>query len=137
MANKRIVYDTRDLENATEEMLRGVNRALLAAAFKIRDDMRDEFRRSIGEYKYATEDYYRMAQGIMVGKLQDGSVKIHALGNYENDGTWKARFFVGGTTYRKNVNGDKGYIKANNAIDKGMNNAQNTLNNYINNALNN
>ena len=78
MANKRIVYDTRDLENATEEMLRGVNRALLAAAFKIRDDMRDEFRRSIGEYKYATEDYYRMAQGIMVGKLQDGSVKIYA-----------------------------------------------------------
>lgn len=134
---KRIVYNTRDLENASQEVLRGVSRALLAAAFKIRDDMREEFKKSQGEYKYGTEKYYNLAEGIMVGKLDNGQVKIHALGHNENDGTWKARFFVGGTTYRENNRGNKGYIKANSAIDKGMDNAQKILNNYINNVINN
>ena len=135
MAN-RIVYDTRDLENASAEMLKGINRALLAAAFKIRDEMRNEFIKSQSQYKYGTEEYYKMAEGIMVGKLDNRTVKIHTLGHKENDGTWKARFFVGGTNYRKNSKGNKGYIKSNEAVDKGMNNAQNTLNNFINNALN-
>lgn len=132
---KRIIYDTRDLENASAEMLKGINRALVAAAFKIRDEMRDEFRKLQGQYKYATSDYYKMSEGIMVGKLDNGSIKIHALGHKENDGTWKARFFVGGTVYRKNNKGNKGYIKSNSAIDNGMKNADNILNNFIKNAI--
>lgn len=133
---RKVVYDTRDLENASKEMLMGVDRAVLAAAFKIRDDMRSYFKKSISKYKYATEDYYKLANGIMVGKLEYGQVKIHALGNRENDGTWKTRFFVGGTSYRENQNGNKGLIKKNEAIDNGINNGEEILKNYINNALN-
>ena len=132
----KIVYSTRDLENATAEMLKGVNMALVAAAYKICDEMRDEFKKSQPQYKYGTEDYYRLAQGIMVGKLDNGRIKIHALGHSENDGLWKARFFVGGTTYRENSKGNKGLIKSNDAVDKGLSKGQNILNNFINNALN-
>lgn len=132
----KVVYSTRDLENATADMLKGVNMALVAAAYKICDEMREQFKKSQSQYKYGTPDYYKLAQGIMVGKLEDGKIKIHAFGHTENDGTWKARFFVGGTAYRSNSKGDKGMIKANEAIDKGLSNGQNILNNFISNALN-
>lgn len=132
----KIVYSTRDLENATSEMLKGVNKALVAAAYKICDEMREEFRKSQSKYKYGTEDYYKLASGIMVGKLDNGKIKIHALGHSDNDGTWKARFFVGGTSYRENSKGNKGMIKSNDAVDKGLEKGQNILNNFINNALN-
>ncbi len=137
MGKQRLIYDLRDLEDASTEILMGINKAVLAAAFTIRDEMREEFKKSASQYKYGTENYQRLAEGIMVGKLNDGQVKIHALGHKENDGTWKARFFVGGTTYRKNSNGNKGYIKENAAVDKGIKNAETILNNYINNVLNN
>ena len=132
----KMIYSTRDLKDATSEMLKGVNKALVAAAYKICDDMKEEFKKAQSQYKYGTKDYYKLAEGIMVGKLENGSIKIHALGHRENDDLWKARFFVGGTSYRKNSKGDKGYIKENDAVDKGMKNGENILNNYINNALN-
>lgn len=137
MARNRLIFDTRDLENASNEILEKVDKALLAAAFKIRDEMRDEFKKSQSNYKYSTSEYKKMASGIMVGKLNNSQVKIHALGNRVNDGTWKARFFVGGTTYRKTNKGNKGYIKSNDAVDKGLNNAENILNSYIRNTLEN
>lgn len=132
---KRVIYDTRDLSDATEEMLRSIDRAVLASAFRLRDEMRDQFKKDITLYKYATPDYYRMAEGIMVGKLRDGHVKIHALGHKENTGDWKARFFVGGTDYRKNSKGNKGFIKKNEALDDGMANANTILTSYIQNAI--
>ena len=94
-------------------------------------------RKDITKYKYATSNYYKMAEGIMVGKLRDGYVKIHALGSKENKGDWKARFFVGGTMVRKNSRGDKGLIEYNSAIDDGMKNANTILSTYVKNTLNN
>lgn len=133
----RQVFDTRDLSEASAEVLRGVDRAVLAAAFKIRDEMRDEFKKDITQYKYATSDYYKMAEGIMVGKLRSGKVKIHAMGHKENTGDWKARFFVGSTTYRKSpTKGNKGFIKSNEAVDDGLRNAESILKTYIQNAIN-
>lgn len=137
MGKQRLIFDARNLEDASAEMLIGINKAVLAAAFKIRDEMREEFKKSASQYKYGTEAYQRLAEGIMVGKLNNGQVKIHALGTNQNDGTWKARFFVGGTTYRKNQNGNKGYIKENSAVDKGIRNAESILTSYLNNVLNN
>lgn len=136
MGRSKLIYDTRDLENATADVLARVDKAILAAAFRIRDDMRSEFKRSKTDYKYSTQDYYRMSSGIMVGKLNNSKVKIHALGHKENDGTWKARFFVGGTTYRQNEKGNKGFIKSNEAVDRGLRNADTILNTFINNTLN-
>ena len=137
MARNRLIFDTRDLETASKEILEKVDRALVAAAFKIRDEMRDEFIKAQSNYKYNTSEYKKMAGGIMVGRLNDSQIKIHALGHKENDSTWKARFFVGGTTYRKNNKGNKGYIKSNEAVDSGLNNAENILNSFIKNSLDN
>lgn len=137
MAKNKLIFDTRDLESASQEVLEKVDKALVAAAFKIRDEMRDEFLKSQSNYKYNTSEYKKMAQGIMVGRLNNSQIKIHALGNKVNDGTWKARFFVGGTTYRKNNKGNKGYIKSNEAVDNGLTNAESILNSFIKNTLDN
>lgn len=137
MSKHRLIFDERDLSTATEEILKKVDRAVLAAAFKIRDEMRAEFKKDISLYKYATKDYYRMAEGIMVGKLTNSKVKVHAFGPKQNDGTWKARFFVGSTTYRKTIKGNKGFIKANSAVDDGLRNADQILSTYIKNTIDN
>ena len=136
MGKQKLIFDTRDLEQITDEMLEGIDKALVAAAFKIRDEMRDEFKKAASQYKYGTEDYANLSNGIMVGKLRNSTIKVHALGHRENDGSWKARFFVGGTTYRKNDKGNKGFIKENAAVDKGLQGADEILSTYINNSLN-
>lgn len=137
MGKTKLIFDTRDLEIESEEMLKGIDRALVAAAFRIRDNMRDEFKKAASQYKYGTQNYERLAGGIMVGKLKNSTIKVHSLGNREDDGTWKTRFYVGGTTYRKNNRGNKGYIKENSAVDKGLTDAEEILTNFINNTLNN
>lgn len=137
MGKTKLIFDTRDLEQISDEMLEGIDRALVAAAFAIRDEMRDEFKRAASQYKYGTEDYANLSNGIMVGKLKNSTVKVHALGHRENDGSFKTRFFVGGTVYRKNSRGNKGYIKENAAVDKGLQGAEQILTTYINNKLNN
>lgn len=131
----RKIFDTRDLSDATDEVLESVDRAVVAAAFKLRNEMRDVFKKDQSMYKYGTEKYYRMAEGIMVGKLRNGHVKIHGFGPKKNDGTWKARFFIVGTDYRFNSSGRKGLIVKNEAIDKGFNNAEAILDSYIKKAI--
>ena len=137
MPKHRLIFSERDLSTASEEILKKVDRAVLAAAFKIRDEMRSQFKKDITLYKYATRDYYKMAEGIMVGKLSNSKVKIHSFGSKQNDGTWKARFFVGSTTYRNNNKGNKGFIKANEAVDDGLRNGNQILSTYIKNTIDN
>lgn len=137
MAKNKLIFDTRDLENASQDILNKVDRALVAAAFSIRDAMREAFIKSQSDYKYSTNDYQKLSKGIMVGKLKNSQVKIHSLGSGQDYDTYKTRFFVGGTTYRKNSRGNKGFIKSNTAVDKGLQNAENILNTYIKNTLDN
>jgi len=142
----RLIFDTRDLDTASKDTLQKIDKALLAAAFKIRDDMRQEYINSSNIYKNRTENYNHLKDGIMIGKLKDNTVKIHSLGNNQKGSdTYKTRFFVGGTIYRtqstkagKSIKPyTKGYIKANDAVQKGLADGQETLNTYINNTLNN
>ena len=86
-----------------------------------------------------------MAEGINVGKMRNGTVVIHAMGNRENDGTWKTRFFVGGTKIRKQSkeNGKrlehpytKGYLSSLDSVEKGMRDAQQILNTYVEHVIN-
>ena len=145
MGRQKVIYEVRDLEKVTSDMLKGIDKALLAAAFKIRDNMRNEFLHGKSLYKHSTSEYSKLANGIMVGKLKDGQVKIHALGNKEDYNSYKTRFFVGGTRYRKQTQkaGEsikpytKGFIKSNEAVDKGISGGQQILNNFIGNVLNN
>ena len=126
-------------------MLKNIDKAIVASAFKIRDEARQIFisSRSIYKTHSSGHNYTDLASGIMVGKLRSSQIKIHSLGTKENEHTYKTRFFVGGTKYRKqNKIGDKaikpyqkGYIKPNETIDKVMDDADTTLSNYIKNAM--
>ena len=137
MARIRKIYDTRDLETLTDEMIEKIDRAVVAAAFKIRDEIREEFKKSGNMYPHHTDKYEGLAEGVMVGRLTNSQIKVHVLGSDEKPDTFKTRFFVGGTTYRKTKNGNKGFIKSNAALDKGMSNAENILNSFIKNTLDN
>lgn len=141
----KLIFSERDLDITSKEMLEDIDRAVLAAAFTIRDNMRSEFVKGGSKYKYHTDKYDELSEGIMVGKLRDGTVKVHAMGSPSKYNTYKTRFFVGGTIHRiqTNRNGqsvtpyNKGYIIGNDAIDKGLSIGQETLDRYINNVLNN
>lgn len=143
---KGLTFETRNIEADEKELLNKIDKAVLATAFKVRDDARDIFMSSKSQYKYGTSDYNRMAKGIMIGKLDNSSVKVHALGDNKDPDLWKARFFVGSTTYRtqskqqgKTLNKpySKGFIKSNDAIDKAVAQNQNTLSEFIGNVINN
>lgn len=139
----RLIYSERDLTLASEEILERIDRAVLATAFRVRDNARSEFIKNRSNYKYSTNNYDELSEGIMVGKLKNGTVKVHSLGSPNKYNTYKTRFFIGGTNNRtqtsrngKNIKpSNKGYIKANDAIDKGVEGAQETLDRYINNIL--
>ena len=139
MGGNVIIFDTKGFENATENIKKAVDKAIIAAAYRIRDNMRSSFKKSVSQYKYATPDYYRLAEGIEVGKYKKDEISVHALGHAENDGTWRTRFFVGGTVYRKNKSGkgSKGFIKANSAVEMGANNAEMIVNSFIKTAIDN
>lgn len=139
----RIVFETRDIDiNGIKD---SIDKALVAAAFKIRDDARKEFVASKPQYKHATKDYEKLANGIMVGKLKNSEVKVHGLGDNSDKSLWKTRFFIGSTIYRtqtkqegKNLNKPytKGFIRGNDAIDKAVDKNNATLEIFINNVLN-
>ena len=143
MGASKLIYDSSDLTHYSDEMIHRIDRAILAAAFHIRDAMRQAFISSSSIYKSHTGDLAKLAEGISVGKLNDSKVKIHSLGTRDNYDTYKTRFFVGGTIPRtqtkrngKNIKPyTKGYIKPNNAVDTGMTNAESTLNTFIKNVL--
>jgi hypothetical protein len=137
MAKNKLIFDTRDLENYSDEMISKIDKAVVAAAFKIRDEIREEFKKSANEYANHTEKYNDLAEGIMVGKLKNSQIKVHAMGSNEKPDTFKTRFFVGGTVYRKTNKGNKGFIKSNASVDKGLRNAEDILNTFIKNTLDN
>jgi len=143
MGTSKLIYDSNDLTHYSDEMIKKIDKAILAAAFHIRDNMRQAFISGSSIYKYRTGKLDKLAEGIQVGKMNDSKVKIHALGSKDFYDSYKTRFFVAGTIPRtqtkwrgKNITPfTKGYIKANNAIDTGMSNAASTLNNFIKNVI--
>ena len=145
MGVNKMIYDSRDLTTLSDEMLKNIDKAVMAAAYKIRDNMRQAFLSNSSIYKHKTSNYSHLAEGIEVGKLNNSQVKIHSLGTKDKYDTYKTRFFVGGTIPRtqtkrngKNIKPySKGYIQANNAVDIGFSQAENTLTTFINNVLEN
>lgn len=132
------IYDTRDLSEYSKSQLKQFDKAVLAAAFKVRDEARQAFIDSKPQYKMATSKYTNLVEGIMVGRLNDNhSVKVHALGSRSKKESYKTRFFVGGTIQRFNGGycSYNGQIDENEAIDKGLKDGQKILDTYINNTL--
>ncbi len=132
-----IITDTRQLSNLETEVKAKVDNAILATAFKLRDQMREKFVKSKTIYKKATSKYDYLQEGIKVGHLQNGTVKVHALGTKQIYNSYKTRFFVGGTVPRfKKDKAYRGYIKSNNAVQDGITGGDRILTEYINNAIN-
>ena len=140
----KLIYDTDEFTNISNGMLQKVNKAVVAAAIKIRDDIRQTFVSDAKAlYKHHTGEIAHLTSGIMIGKDNGGSIKIHALGCNEYYDSYKTRFFIGGTRYRtqKKVNGKpikpftKGYITATDTLNRVVNNSGAILSNYINRAL--
>ena len=145
MGKVTYIYDSKDLTTLSDEMLSKVDDAVMAAAIHIRDNMKQAFNSGSSLYKYGTNEYHSLAEGIRVNRLSDGKVRIHALGGRDQYNTYKTRFFVGGSIPRtqtkwkgRNIKPySKGYIRANNAVDIGFADAENTLTTFINHVLEN
>ncbi len=140
----KLIYDTQDLSNASKDILDRVDRAVMAAAFKIRDNARSQFKSdTTSTYKSHTGDINKFANGIMVGRNNHGSVKLHAMGSKDFYDSYKTRFFVGGTINRtqtkqrgQNIKPySKGYIKSLDTIDKVISSSQSILDSYIQHVL--
>lgn len=141
----KVIHDTSGLDGFYPELKKGVDRAVVAAAFNVRDRARSMFRGSGSLYKHKTSAYKDLDQGIQVGKFNptSESIEVHALGTKRIKDTYKTRFFVGGTVYRKQtkVAGkkvkpySKGYIKANDVITNVTTQAQSVLKTFIENAI--
>ena len=86
---KKIIHDTSEMRGFYPGLKKGVDRAVVAAAFKIRDTARTTFNSSRSLYKHATKKYKHLSEGINVGKFDETSetIKVHALGSKEDKDT--------------------------------------------------
>ena len=132
------ITDTREISSLRTEIKVKIDKAVLATAYKLRDVMRSKFVQSKGMYKKTSSRYDYLKEGIKLGHLERGTIKIHAFGDKQIYNSFKTRFFVGGTAprYRESFRKSSGYIKANKAIDLGAIGGETILNKFINNAIN-
>lgn len=130
-----LIYNIEELDVRQDSLIEKIDKAVLAAAFKIRDNARTAFRNSKSLYKKTTDRFFELEKGINVGKLKDHETTVHSFGKKEIYNSFKTRFFVGGTRIRfSNKGSSKGYIVASNVIEEAAD--QNVLNNYVKNTIN-
>lgn len=128
------VYASEALEKASIEQLKQIDKALVAAAYAMRDKARKLFVSNAKGY-----NLQGLQDGVMLGRLRHGndgvtSVTLHAFGNNTNKNSYKARFFVGGAYHRQTRSQrSRGSIEALNTIENALD--QGTLDDYINNVI--
>ena len=99
---EKLIHNIEELDTLTRDTKQRINKAVVAAAIRIRDMIRASFVNDAQSlYKHHKGNIAHLTSGIMIGKDQGGSIKIHAMGNKSDYGSYKTRFFVGGTRYRK------------------------------------
>lgn len=92
---ERLIYDTADFNGINAQTIQKVNRAVVAAAIKIRDDVRQTFVSDAQSlYRHHTGNIENLTTGIMIGKDRGGSIKIHAMGSREDYESFKTRFLL-------------------------------------------
>ena len=141
---EKLIYNTEDLATYSKETKERINRAVVASAIRIRDSVRTSFISDAKSlYKHHRGNIAHLTSGIMLGKDQGGTIKIHALGNKSDSDSYKTRFFIGGTRYRKQERRlgkpikpfTKGYIKPTDTLIKVVEKSDNILTNYIKKAI--
>lgn len=126
----RIIYEIEDLDTFGKEMLQDIDRAVLAAAFKMRDNARAKF---LGSPHRKTSNFDSLTKGINVGKLINHQTNINAYGTREHYNSYKTRFFEGGTKPRTKGH-DRGYLNGVHSLEDAMD--QGLLEKYITNVIN-
>lgn len=122
------------IENASINQLRQIDKALVAAAYKMRDNARRLFSDNDKGYQISS-----IADGIMLGRLRRDttgiSITLHAMGNASNKKSWKARIYAGGAYHRRTRNKglNRGSIEDLKTIEKSAD--QKILDSYITNAI--
>lgn len=141
----KLIYNVEELGEVAEDMKKRINRAVVASAIKIRDNIRQAFiNKASSLYRHHSGDISNLAEGIMIGKDYGGYIKIHAMGTKRIYDTYKTRFFIGGTRYRTQTKKlgrhikpfSKGYISATDSLNEVVSRSSSTLTNYIRNAIN-
>lgn len=128
------VYTSEAIQDASIAQLGMIDKALVAAAYRMRDDARKLFVFNRKGYQVQP-----LEDGIMLGRLKktpDGSTSItlHAFGNNTNRNSYKARFFAGGAYHRKTRLGRyRGSVEDLKTIEESLD--TNILENYINNII--
>ena len=129
MKNK-IIYEIEDLDTFGKEMLQDIDRAVLAAAFQMRDNARAKFLSSPHRKTSAFDD---LNKGINVGKLINHQTNINAYGTREHYNSYKTRFFEGGTKPRTKGH-DRGQLTGIHSLEDALD--ESILTKYINNVIN-
>lgn len=141
---EKLIYDAEELVNYGKDTKDRINKAVVASAIKIRDNIRSTFiSDATSLYKHHKGNIAHLITGIMIGKDQGGSIKIHALGNKSDSSSYKTRFFIGGTKYRKQERRlgkpikpfTKGFIKPTDTLVKVVEKSNPILTNYIKKAI--
>lgn len=128
------VYASEALEKASIEQLKQIDKALVAAAYAMRDKARKLFVSNAKGYNLQS-----LQDGVMLGRLRHGndgvtSVTLHSFGNNTKKNSYKARFFVGGAYHRQTRSQRyRGSVEALNTIENALD--QGTLDDYINNVI--
>ena len=126
----RIIYEIEDLDTFGKEMLQDIDRAVLAAAFQMRDNARTRF---LGSPHRKTSEFDSLTKGINIGKLINHQTNINAYGTRENYNSYKARFFEGGTKPRTKGH-DRGQLTGIHSLEDALD--ESILTKYINNVIN-
>jgi hypothetical protein len=141
---ERLIYNSEELETFSKDTIERINKAVVASAIRIRDIIRSTFLRDASSlYKTHNGNISHLTSGIMIGRDQGGSIKIHAMGNKEDYDSYKTRFFIGGTRYRRQTKRKgkpikpftKGFIKPTDSLVKVMETSEPILINYIKRAI--
>ena len=124
----RVIYEIEDLDTYGKELLNDIDRAIMAAAFKMRDDARIKI---LGSQHRKTDEFDTLTRGINVGRLINHRTNVNAFGTREQYNTYKTRFFVGGTKPRTKGH-NRGQLQPSHALD-GIDSS--TLEKYISNVI--
>lgn len=127
------VYTSETIQDESIAQLGMIDKALVAAVYRMRDDARKLFVFNRKGYQVQP-----LEDGIMLGllkKTQDGSsITLHAFGNNTNRNSYKARFFAGGAYHRKTRLGRyRGSVEDLKTIEESLD--ANILEDYINNII--
>ena len=74
----KLIYNVEELGEVAEDMKKRINRAVVASAIKIRDNIRQAFiNKASSLYRHHSGDISNLAEGIMIGK--DYNKENHSL----------------------------------------------------------